>query len=96
MVNEFGFSRTDGAGDFVKIYTSKNAVTDNVEILLNYQELKSFKNALMKFEDEVKQFKIKNKDKESLGFTHLHLMDCGLIDNNSKADIVFYVDLNEE
>ena len=58
----------------------------------------------MKFETEVKKFKIENKDKdkdkdkdkESLGFTHLHFKDCGSIGKNSKADIVFCVDLNDE
>lgn len=80
----------------MKIYTAKNTEADSVEVLLNYHELKELANALMKFEDEVKQFKMKNKDKESLGFTHLHFKDCGSIGKNSKADMVFYVALNEE
>ena len=79
----------------MKIYTANNTETDSVEILLNYQELKKLINSLKKFEDEVKQFKTKNKEAEGLGFTHLHLKDCGLIDNNSKSDIVLYLNLNE-
>ena len=79
----------------MKIYTANNTETDSVEILLNYQELKKLINSLKKFEDEVKQFKTKNKEAEGLGFTHLHLKDCGLIDKKSKSDIVLYLNLNE-
>lgn len=79
----------------MKIYTANNTETDSVEILLNYQELKELINSLKKFEDEVNQFKTKNKEAEGLGFTHLHLKDCGLIDENSKSDIVLYLNLNE-
>lgn len=95
-MNEFGFLRTVGEVDVVRIYTANNTETDSAELLLNYQELKELTNALIKFETEVKKFKIENKDKESLGFTHLHFKDCGSIGQNSKADIVFYVDLHEE
>ena len=80
----------------MRIYTTNNTEADSVELLLNYQELKELANALMKFETEVKKFKIENKDRERLGFTHLHFKDCGSIGENSKADIVFYVDLNDE
>ena len=79
----------------MKIYTANNTETDSVEILLNYQELKELINSLKKFEDEVNHFKTKNKEAEGLGFTHLHLKDCGLIDENSKSDIVLYLNLNE-
>ena len=79
----------------MKVYTANNIETDSVEILLNYQELKKLINSLKKFEDEVNQFKTKNKEAEGLGFTHLHLKDCGLIDKNSKSDIVLYLNLNE-
>ena len=79
----------------MKVYTANNIETDSVEILLNYQELKKLINSLKKFEDEVNQFQTKNKEAEGLGFTHLHLKDCGLIDKNSKSDIVFYLNLNE-
>ena len=94
-MNEFGFLITDGEVNLVKIYTANNTETDSVEILLNYQELKKLINSLKKFEDEVNQFKTKNKETEGLGFTHLHLKDCGLIDKNSKSDIVLYLNLNE-
>ena len=94
-MNEFGFLITDGEVDLVKIYTANNTETDSVEILLNYQELKELINSLKKFEDEVNQFKTKNKEAEGLGFTHLHLKDCGVIDENSKSDIVLYLNLNE-
>ena len=94
-MNEFGFLITDGEVDLVKIYTANNTETDSVEILINYQELKELINSLKKFEDEVNQFKTKNKEAEGLGFTHLHLKDCGLIDENSKSDIVLYLNLNE-
>ena len=94
-MNEFRFLITDGEVDLVKIYTANNTENDSVEILLNYQELKKLINSLKKFEDEVNQFKTKNKEVEGLGFTHLHLRDCGLIDENSKSDIVLYLNLNE-
>jgi len=81
--------------EFVKIYTADNTENDSVEILLDYQELKKLINSLKKFEDEVNQFKTKNKEAENLGFTHLHFKDCGLIDQNSKSDIVLYLNLNE-
>ena len=57
----------------MKIYTTNNTETDSVEILLDYQELKKLVSSLKKFEDEVNQFKMKNKDAKGLGFTHLHL-----------------------
>lgn len=81
----------DGEVDFVKIYTTNNTENDSIEILLDYQELKKLVISLKKFEDEVNQFKIKNKDKNDMGFTHLHLKDCGLIDENGKSDIVLYL-----
>lgn len=86
---------SDGEVNLVKIYTANNTENDSVEILLNYQELKKLINSLKKFEDEVNRFKTKNKEVEGLGFTHLHLRDCGLIDENSKSDIVLYLNLNE-
>ena len=79
----------------MKVYTANNTETDSVEILLNYQELKKLINSLKKFEDEVNQFKTKNKEAEGLGFTHLHLKDCGLIEKDSKSDIVLYLNLSE-
>ena len=80
----------------MKFYTVKNKeAKSSVEILLNHQELKNMVNVLTEFENKIEQFKTSNKDK-SEGVTHLHLKDCGLIDDNSKADIVFYVDMNEE
>ena len=85
----------DGEVDFVKIYTKNNTENESVDILLNYQELKKLVNFLKKFEDEVNQFKIKNKYVEGLAFTYLHLKDCGLIDKNSKSDVVLYINLNE-
>ncbi len=77
----------------MKIYTSSNTGDNSVEIVLNYQELKSLARVLVDFENEVKQFKNENKDKECLGFTHLHLKDCGLIDED--VDIVFYLNLDQ-
>ena len=80
----------------MKIYTAYNKeADDSVEISLNFQELKSMLSSLNKFADEISQFKMKNKDKKELGLTHLHCKDCGLIDNNSKSDIVIYVNLSE-
>ena len=46
----------------MKIYTTNNTETNSVEILLDYQELKKLVSSLKKFEDEVNQFKMKNKD----------------------------------
>ena len=53
---------SDGEVNLVKIYTANNTENDSVEILLNYQELKKLINSLKKFEDEVNQFKTKNKE----------------------------------
>ncbi len=81
----------------MKIYTAKNKeAKSSVEILLNHQQLKNLLNCLSNFKNEVEQFQTKNKDKENLGFAHLHLKDCGLIEENSKSDVVFYVDLNDK
>ena len=53
----------------MKIYTANNTETDSVEILLDdYQELKKLVSSLKKFEDEVNQFKMKNKDAKGVGF----------------------------
>jgi len=79
----------------VKIYTENNIEANRVEILLNYQELKKFVNCLKEFEKEVSLFKMKNKEIKDLGFTHLHLQDCGLLDKNNKSDMVFYLNLDE-
>lgn len=80
----------------MKIYNANNIETDSVEILLNYKELKKMVKILKKFENDVNQFKTKNKVTEGLGFTHLHLKDFGLTDKNSKSDIIIYLNLNEE
>ena len=85
----------DGEVEPVKIYMSNNTDNDNVEILLDYSELKKLIDSLVKFGDEINVFKMKNTDNGPLGFTHLHLKDCGLISEKCKSDIVFYVNLDE-
>lgn len=85
----------DGEVEPVKIYMSNNTDNDNVEILLDYSELKKLIDSLVKFRDEINVFKMKNNDNGPLGFTHLHLKDCGLISEKCKSDIVFYVNLDE-
>lgn len=85
----------DGEVEPVKIYMSNNTDNDNVEILLDYSELKKLIDSLVKFGDEINVFKMKNNDNGPLGFTHLHLKDCGLISEKCKSDIVFYVKLDE-
>lgn len=79
----------------MKIYATNSTEVDSIEILLSHQELKCMISALEKFENEVNLFKNKNKNNKNLGFTHLHLKDCGLIDKNNDSDIVFYLNLNE-
>ena len=79
----------------VKLYMSSNTDNDYVEILLGYSELKKLINSLVKFGDEINVFKMKNNGNVPLGFTHLHLKDCGLISEKCKSDIVFYVNLDE-
>lgn len=71
------------------IYTEKNTLTDSVEVVVNCQELKKIKDALVEFEMRVRKFKKENANQKNLGYTHLHLQDCGI----SGADIVFYVNL---
>ena len=85
----------DGEVEPVKIYMSNNTDNDNVEILLDYSELKKLIDSLVKFGDEINVLKMKNNDNGPLGFTHLHLKDCGLISEKCKSDIVFYVNLDE-
>ena len=51
--------------------------------------------SLKDFEEEVNLFKTKNKGVDGLGFAHLHLKDCGLIDESSESDIVVYINLDE-
>ena len=80
----------------MKIYAANDTESDSVEILLNYQELKKLIASLQKFEEEVNQFMIKNKNKNNLGFTHLHLKDCGLTNNSDKSDVVLYLNLSEK
>jgi len=94
-VNEYGSLLMDGAGDIMKIYTENNIEANSVEVLLNYQELKEMVYSLKKFEEEINQFLNRNQDSKDLGFTHLHLKDCGLIETNSKSEIVIYVNLNK-
>jgi len=79
----------------VKLYMSNNTGNNHVEILLDYSELKKLIDSLVKFGDEINVFKMKNNDNGPLGFTHLHLKDCGLISEKCKSDIVFYVNLDE-
>ena len=60
-MNNFGFLITDGEVNIVKIYTGINKEIDSIEMLLNQEELRKMVNSLAKFEDEVNQFKTKNK-----------------------------------
>ena len=85
----------DGEVNFVEIYITNNEETDSVEISLNYQELNKLVNSLKKFEDEVNRFKTENNHAPDLGYTHLHLRDCELIDKRSKSDVIFYLNLNK-
>ena len=81
----------------MKIYIDENKeFKSGVEISLNYRELNNLVDVLTKFKKEIEQFRESNKVKENLGFTHLHLKDCGLVEGNSKSDIVFYVDMNDK
>ena len=78
---------------FVEYYKEHN---DSVEIVLNHQELKCLVAALKKFEDSVNQIKEKKQCGELGDYTHLHLQDCGIIDEaNGNADLVFYVNVKE-
>ena len=79
----------------MKVYTDFNTEgEDSAEILLNHQELKSLVKNLTNFEKEIEEFKARNKEKENVGFTHLHLKDCGITSEGGRADLVFYVDLD--
>lgn len=80
----------------MKIYAQKNKVEECVEVLITHEELKILIDSLAEFESKINQYKIANKDKEDLGFTHLHFKDCNKICESSQSDLVFYVDLNEK
>ena len=80
----------------MKVYTEYGKESDSAEILITYQELKKLLKGLSQFEQEIGEYMSENKDKDNLGFTHLHFVD--LIDNKSSetADLVFYVDMDKE
>lgn len=81
----------------MKIYTDRNKeANSSIEISLNHQELKNLVNCLTDFDHKIDKFQNANIGKENLGFAHLHLKDCGLIEENSKTDIVLYIDLNDK
>jgi len=78
----------------MKLYAKHQEETNSVEILLNHAELKQLLNALNKFEAELEQHKIANKENALNGFTHFHLQDHNAELRVDQKDIVFYVDLN--
>ena len=96
-MNGFGFTKTEGEVNIVKIYTEYNTeANDSVEILLNCHELEDIINILTKLKNDIEQFKVQVKNKKNLGFTHLHLKDFGVIDKeNSDADLVFYINMDK-
>ena len=80
----------------MKIYVKHNEEIPNVELLLNYEELKGLICALNQFERKIDAYKIKNKGKKDLGFTHMHLKDFVRLKEDGGDDVVFYVDLNDK
>lgn len=80
----------------MKIYAEKNKETSSVEMMFNYRELKTLVDALVNFESKIKQYKSDNEGKENLGFTHMHFQDYDRASEESRSDIVFYVNLDED
>ena len=78
----------------MKLYAKHQEETNSVEILLSHTELKQLLNALNKFEKEIEQHKIANKENILNGFTHFHLQDHDAELRDDQKDIVFCVDLS--
>lgn len=77
------------------VYFENNKEKDSIEVVINCFELKELVSALTEFESRIEQYKNINQENANLGFTHIHLKDCGPLCKKSKTDIVFYVNLNE-
>lgn len=67
---------------------------NDVEILCNEYELELLINGLIKLKKEIGEYRIKGGS--GSGFTHLHFRDVNPKWNNSDADLVVYVDLNND
>ena len=67
---------------------------NDVEILCNEYELELLINGLIKLKKEIDEYRIKGGSVS--GFTHLHFRDVNPKWNNSDADLVVYVDLNND
>ncbi len=65
---------------------------NDIEILCNEYELEMLINSLKKFKNEIDDYRESNKS--ASGFAHMHFRDNNPKWNNSDADLVVYVDLN--
>ena len=87
-----------GEINFMKVYAAnrdddnKGTEYNDVEILCNEYELEMLINALEKFKEEIDAYR--QSEKSVSGFTHMHFRDNNPKWNNSDADLVVYVDLN--
>jgi len=79
----------------MKLFIKKTSKESRVEILLSFIELDQMISALCNLRESIIDFKNVNINNDSLGFTHLHMKDCGLLDGKGKEDIVLYVDLSD-
>lgn len=80
----------------MKLYAKKNKVSPIVEAVMSPTELKILIKALVNLDTEIDQYKLENKEKQNLGFTHMHFIDCNDISKKSDSDLVFYVNLDEK
>ena len=67
---------------------------NDVEILCNEYELELLINGLAKLKKEIEEYRLKNGVVS--GFTHMHFRDINPRWNNNDADLVIYVDLNND
>lgn len=84
--------------NFMKVYAgnrddeNRGIEYNDVEILCNEYELEMLINSLKKFENEIDDYRESNKS--ALGFAHMHFRDNNPKWNDGDADLVVYVDLN--
>lgn len=79
----------------MKLYAEKWMDDHKVEVKMSPSEIRELAEALIEFSSKIERYRLANKGKENLGFTHLHFIDCGPYGQKSEDDLVFYVDLSE-
>ena len=79
----------------MQVFIGESGDKKCAELMLCHRELKELIDALSAFERKIAQYKKNNEGKTKLGVTHLHFIDCGQTGKESKDDVAFYVDLDQ-